>query len=140
MLSFLAHTNDRREIRRRVSLSCRVVREHDFKLIGTRALDLSPAGMLLMSIRDAEPGESLIVSFKATELGLWFDAEATVARVIRGRRPKDRGRCVGLHFTQFDPVSRLILRGHLRRTAPPIPQRHARIDYAGTIKRIAMGA
>jgi hypothetical protein len=63
-----------------------------------------------------------------------------VARVVRGRRPKDRGRCVGLAFTKFDAVSRLVLRGHLRRTAPPIPQREPRIDYAATIKRIAMGA
>jgi hypothetical protein len=139
-LTFLAHTNDRREIRRRVSLFCRVVRESDFKLMGTRAIDLSPDGMLVMAIRDAQPGDALIVSFKATELGIWFDAEATVARVIRGRRPKDRGRCLGLSFTRFDPVSRLVLRGHLRRTAPPIPQRDARIDYAATIKRIALGA
>ena len=74
--SFLAHANDRREIRRRVSLFCRVVRERDFKLVGTRAIDLSPDGMLVMAIRDVEPGDSLIVSFRATELGLWFDAES----------------------------------------------------------------
>jgi len=31
------------------------------------------------------------VSFKATQLGLWFDSEARVARVIKGRRDGDRG-------------------------------------------------
>jgi hypothetical protein len=139
-LSFLAYKNDRREVRRRVSLSCRVVRESDFRLLGTHAIDLSPDGMCVMSIRDAEPGESLVVTFKATELGLWFDAEATIARVLRGRRPTDRGRCLGVSFTNFDPVSRLILRHHLRRTAPPVPQRSRPIDYAATVKRIALGA
>ena len=38
-----------------------------------------------------EVGESLIVSFEATQLGLWFDSEASVARIVRGRRPGDRG-------------------------------------------------
>ena len=94
--------------------------------------------MLVMAIRDVSPGDDLIVSFRATELGIWFDAEAKVARVVRGRRPKDRGRCVGISFTEFDPVARLVLRGHLRRTAPPVPQRDARIDYAATVRRIAL--
>lgn len=137
MLSFLVHKNERREVRRRLTLACRVVRERDFQLLGTNAIDLSPDGMLVMAIRDADPGDGLIVSFRATELGLWFDAEAKVARVVRGRRPKDRGRCVGISFTRFDPVARLVLRGHLRRNAPPVPQRDPRIDYAATVRRIA---
>ena len=142
-LSFVVHENDRREIRRRASFACRVVREADFKLIGTRMLDLSPDGMLVMTVRDAAPGDSLIVSFRATELGLWFDAEAVVRRVVHGRRPRDRGRCAGIAFTRFDAVSRLILRSHLRRTAPPVPARRrladARIDYAATVRNIAGG-
>jgi c-di-GMP-binding flagellar brake protein YcgR len=137
LLSFFAHRNDRREVRRSVRLACRVVREDDFKLIGARALDVSPGGMLVMCIGDAKLGDSCIVSFKATELGIWFDMEAVVARVIRGKRAKDRGRCVGLRFTKIDPVQRLILRGHLRRSAPPVPHRAPRIDYAGTIRKIA---
>jgi hypothetical protein len=137
MLSFLVHKNERREVRRRMTLACRVVRERDFQLLGTNAIDLSPDGMLVMAIRDTEPGDALIVSFRATELGLWFDAEAKVARVVRGRRPKDRGRCIGISFTRFDSVSRLVLRGHLRGNAPPVPQRDARIDYAATVRRIA---
>ena len=139
--SFLVHKNERREIRRRMTLACRIVRELDFRLVATNAIDLSPDGMLVMAIRDVEPGDALIVSFRATELGIWFDAEAKVARVVRGRRPKDRGRCLGISFTEFDPVSRLLLRGHLRRTAPPVPQRphgDARVDFAATVRRIAL--
>jgi hypothetical protein len=138
MVSFLVHKNERREVRRRMTFSCRVVRERDFRLVGTNAIDLSPDGMLVMTIRDVAPGDELIVSFRATELGIWFDAEAKVARVVRGRRPKDRGRCIGVSFTRFDPVQRLVLRGHLRRSAPPVPQRDARIDYAATVRRIAL--
>jgi hypothetical protein len=141
--SFIVHKNTRREVRRSIPLTCRVVRERDFRLLGTRALDVSPDGMLVMSVRDAEPGDTLIVSFRATELGIWFDAEAVVSRVVRGRRSRDRGRCLGIRFTKFDAVSRLVLRSHLRRTAPPVPARppsDARIDYAATVKRIALGA
>jgi hypothetical protein len=141
MLSFFAPKNERREIRRRVTLACRVVRESDFRLVASNALDLSPEGMLVMSLRaDAAPGDTVVVSFRATELGIWFDAEGTVARVVHGRRPRDRGRCLGIRFTRFDPVSRLILRGHLRRSPPPLPERKlrpARVDYAATIRRIA---
>jgi hypothetical protein len=136
-MSFLVHKNERREVRRRMMLPCRVVRERDFKLIGACAVDVSPDGMLVMTIREAAIGDEVIVSFKATELGIWFDAEAVVARVVRGRRPGDRGPCVGLRFRKIDAVKRFILRGHLRRTAPPLPQREARIDYAATIQRIA---
>jgi PilZ domain len=137
MLSFLVRKNDRREVRRRMTLPCRVVRERDFRLVGTNALDVSPDGMLVRTIRDVAPGDELIVAFQATELGIWFDAEAKVARVVRGRRLKDRGRCVGISFTRFDPVARLVLRGHLGRSAPPVPQRDARIDYAATVRKIA---
>jgi hypothetical protein len=138
--SFMVPKNTRREIRRSVRLACRVVREHDFRLVGTRALDVSPDGMLVMSVRDAEPGESLIVSFRATDLGIWFDAEGVVARVVKGRRPRDRGRCLGIRFTKLDAVSRVVLRSYLRRTAPPLPARpqsDARVDYAATVRRIA---
>jgi hypothetical protein len=139
MLSFVVHKNERREVRRRLKVPCRVVRESDFRLVGTNAIDLSPGGMLLMTMRDVAPGEDLLVSFRATELGIWFNAEAKVARVVRGRRFKDRGRCAGIAFTRFDAVARLILRGHLGRSAPPLPQREARIDYAATVRRISLG-
>ncbi len=128
-------TNRRRNMRRSVALSCQVVREDDFRLIGDETLDVSPDGMLVRTSReDVEPGQSLIVSFKATELGIWFDTEATVARVLSGRRWGDGARAVGVRFADdgdgggpvLDPVRRMILRGAFRRRPPPVPRVRAR--------------
>ena len=84
-------------------------------------------------------GDECIISFRATDLNLWFDSVATVTRVIAGRRPTDRGPAIGLRFDSMDSVHRLILRGHLRKIPPPLPQRDQRIDYAATIFKIAYG-
>ena len=135
-LKFLRR-NDRREIRRAVTLACTVVREQDFKVIAHEALDLSPDGMLVSTDRELEVGENMIVSFRATQLGLWFDTEATVARIIKGRRPGDRGPAIGLSFSTLDRVKRLILRGHLRRVPPHLPRRTQRIDWTATIRSLA---
>lgn len=128
--------NERREVRRAISMTCQIVRERDFRLVSEKALDVSPDGMLVATDVELEPGENVFVSFRATELGLWFDTEARVARVIRGRRPGDRGRGVALRFSTLPRVKRLILRGHLRKVPPPIPRRAQRIDWAATIRSI----
>lgn len=134
-LKFL-RKNDRNEIRRAVGLSCSVVRERDFRLVAETALDLSPDGMLVRTEHDLDVGENVIVSFRATQLGLWFDSEARVARVVRGRRDGDRGAGIGLSFSSLDRVKRLILRGHLRRVPPPLPRRTQRIDWTATIRSL----
>ena len=118
-------------------IDCEVVRESDFRLVGHRTLDLSPEGMLVRAADDVHIGEKMLVSFQATPLGIWFDAQAEVIRLVRGRRPEDEGRAFGLRFVDMPPVSRLILRGHLRRVPPPLPKRPRRIDYAATIRSIA---
>jgi PilZ domain len=128
--------NERREVRRAMGLTCQVVRERDFRLVSDRALDLSPDGMLVHSEAELELGESLIVSFKATQLGLWFDSEAQVARIVKGRRDGDRGAGIGLSFSTLDRVKRLILRGHLRRVPPPLPRRTQRIDWCATVRSV----
>jgi hypothetical protein len=128
--------NDRREMRRAIGLTCQVVRERDFRLVANRALDLSPDGMLVQSDSELHVGESHIVSFRATQLGLWFDSEAHVARIVRGRRDGDRGPGIGLSFTTLDRVKRLILRGHLRRVPPPLPRRMQRIDWTATVRSL----
>jgi hypothetical protein len=128
--------NERREVRRAVGLACSVVRERDFRLIADTAVDVSPDGMLVSTEHDLEVGESLIVSFRATQLGLWFDSEAQVARIVKGRRGGDRGAGVGLTFSSLDRVKRLILRGHLRRVPPPLPRRTQRIDWSATIRSL----
>ena len=96
-----------------------------------------PYGMLVATDRALEVGENMIVSFRATQLGLWFDTEATVARIIKGRRPGDRGPAIGLSFSTLDRVKRLILRGHLRRVPPHLPRRTQRIDWTATIRSLA---
>jgi hypothetical protein len=158
-MPLLVRKNDRREVRRAHRFTCQVVRERDFRLVATRAIDVSPDGMLVLfdgpfgaeGSRGSDaargtgapedeplaPGESVIVSFKATNLGLWFDTDATVARVIRGRRPGDKGRGVALRFGSLDGVKRLILRGHLRRVPPPVPRRTQRIDWSATVRSVS---
>ena len=126
--------NERREVRRAVPLTCQIVRERDFRLVAERALDVSPDGMLVETEVDLEPGENVFVSFRATDLGIWFDSEATVARVIRGRRPGDKGRGVAIRFSTLPRVKRMILRGHLRKVPPPIPRRAQRIDWSATVR------
>jgi hypothetical protein len=126
--------NERREVRRAQRFHCQVVRERDFRLVATQALDVSPDGMLVaLEGLDLEVGEPVIVSFKATRLGLWFDTEAKVTRIVRGRRPGDKGRGAGLSFLTLDRVKRMILRGHLKRVPPPVPKRTQRIDWSRTI-------
>lgn len=135
-MSLLVRKNDRREVRRDLPLKCQIVRDRDFSLVAERALDVSPDGMLVVTDVDLEPGESVFVSFRATELGIWFDTEAEVARVIRGRRPGDRGKAVGIRFSSMSRVKRFILRNHLRRFPPPLPRRAQRIDWTATVRSI----
>jgi len=129
--------NDRKTTRHALRIPCQVVRESDFRLVGERTLDVSSEGLLIRSDADVAIGDSVLVAFQATPLGLWFESEAKVTRIVRGRRPGDQGRALGLRFTDMNAISRLILRGHLRRVPPPVPKRARRIDYAATIHRIA---
>lgn len=128
--------NERREIRHAVKWECEVVRERDFRRVAKSTLDVSPDGMLVPIDVDLVPGESVIVSFCAPRLGIWFDTEATVTRVLRGRRRFEHV-AAALRFSTLDRVKRFILRSHLRRVPPPLPRRVQRIDWAKTIVRMA---
>jgi hypothetical protein len=131
--------NQRRAIRRTAPMGCYVVRPSDGARIAERAIDLSQDGMLVASEADATVGEAVLVSFRATELGLWFWTDAIVARVARGRRLGDSERALGLSFGSLGAVSRLILTSHLRRRPPPLPNafRDPRVDYAATLQKIS---
>lgn len=94
--------------------------------------------MLVRTAADVKIGESMLVTFQATPLGIWIDAEAEVTRLVHGKRPEDEGRAFGLRFKDLSRISRLILRGNLRRVPPPLPQRPRRMDYAATIRQIAV--
>jgi PilZ domain-containing protein len=115
--------NRRGEIRRSVYLGCRVRRMTGRGLVGDRSLDLSPQGMFVLSDEHLEAGTELFVSFQATDLPIWFDTRATVARLVAGRRLGDDGRGFGLRFRTLPAVSRIILRGHLRKAPRAAPQR-----------------
>jgi hypothetical protein len=96
-----------------VQPSCEVVRTRDFRLVGTRILDLSATGMLLETDLSILTGEELIVSFKSPA-ERWFDCEANVARVVHGRRRSDGPRALGIAFDAIDPWNELLLCEHLR--------------------------
>ena len=130
----LVRRNDRHEMRKSVRIGCQVVRERDFRLVATRTFDLSPDGMLVPTDEQLTPGETLHVSFQATQLGIWFDTDAVVTRMLHGRRDRDMRPSVGLTFSTLDRVKRLVLRGHLRRIPPPVPMRAARIDWSKSLE------
>jgi hypothetical protein len=113
----------RNSFRRAVRLPCQVVRERDFKLIADTALDLSTEGMLVTTRRRVLTGETVIVSFRSMRLGRWFDAEASVARVVHGRRSSDPGHALGLAFHGTTPDFTDGLFQHLRRLPPTRPAR-----------------
>jgi hypothetical protein len=136
-------------MRHRARIGCRVRRIEDWRLLGDRTVDLSPQGMLVLSDERVEEGTSLVVSFQATDLPIWFDTCATVTRIVQARRPYDVGRALGVRFDTLPAVSRLILRGYLRRLPLTRPMREPPIelaarlsgrgsatDYAGMVRRI----
>jgi hypothetical protein len=116
----------RRSFRRYVRLDCQVVREHDFRVVGDLALDLSTKGMLVRAKTRVLTGEELVIAFKPPRCNRWFDAQATVARVIHGRRPGDGGPCLGIEFHDVDVDSEALLFEHLRGMSAPEPTRPLR--------------
>lgn len=122
------------------TISCEVVRDDGFVLLGRSILDISETGLRASFTAEAIEndlvskltiGESLWVSFHAPNVGLWFDFEAEVARVSAGRRPQDVGPSFGVRFvTRWDAgrssapaLSRLLLRNGIAKlpklVAPP---------------------
>ena len=135
--------------RHMVRVDCQVVRERDFKLIARRTLDISSAGMLVRELEPGTfgtaadlamyPGENVIVSFRPARCAHFIDAEAKVIRVVKGRRPNDYGRALGIEFDPLDTRASVALKVALRRTPPTRAMRPQRIDYAATVRRIAFG-
>jgi hypothetical protein len=98
----------RARLRRSVQTRCEVVRARDYSLVGTRVVDLSTRGMLLETDAALMTGEELLVLFRAPS-GDWFDCDATVARVLHGRRRRDRRRAIGIAFERLDPWRDILL-------------------------------
>jgi hypothetical protein len=91
----------------------------DFRLVGRQVIDLSTRGMLIETDLSVLTGEELLVTFKSPVDNRWFDCEATVARVLQGRRRHDERRAVGIAFASMDPWTEIVLCDHIR-TAPPV--------------------
>jgi hypothetical protein len=106
--------------RHTVRIGCQVVRERDFELVADRIVNLSMTGLLVTPADPALTGERLIVSFCLPKSDLWIDAEATVTRVLHGRRPGEYSRALALEFEDLPFSSQIMLSSDLR-AAPPAP-------------------
>lgn len=114
-----------RNSRHTAAIACQVVRESDFRLIADRISNLSATGALVTPADPVLTGERLIVSFRVPGWGTWIDTEATVVRVVHGRRPGEFSRGLGIAFDELDAFSRYALTHNLPRL-PPIPPGPAR--------------
>jgi hypothetical protein len=118
----------RARLRRMIKIPCQVIRERDFKLVGTHLLDLSPKGMLLESDVPLLTGEELLVTFLGPSSNRWYDCNATVARVLHGRRRRDRRRALGISF-DLGAYHELLLCEELRHA--PVTRRHLASNASG---------
>jgi hypothetical protein len=138
MFDFLPTDRERIAFRHTVRLDCQIVRERDFKLVASRSLDLSATGMLVETDEELAIDEPLIVSFRAPRSDRYVDAEATVARVVRGRRTGDTGRACGIRFGALDRGALTLLKSSLRRLPATRARRPSRIDYAAIARVIGL--
>ena len=116
----------RSSFRRFVRIDCQVVREHDFRLVGDLALDLSTQGMLVRARSRVLTGEELLVAFRPPRSNQWIDAQATVARVVHGRRPGDLGLAFGIEFHAMESGHKELLFEKLRGMIAPDAMRPPR--------------
>jgi hypothetical protein len=77
---------------------CEVVRERDGEGIAGVAVDFSARGIQAVTRSRVLTGEPVRVTFRTPITGRWLSLRGTVARVIHGRRPNDRGRRLGIEF------------------------------------------
>ncbi len=127
------HRTPRRLIRQR----CQVVRERDFTLIADRVVDLSPGGALVMPADPVLTGERVILSFQLPHSLYWIDAEATVTRVVHGRRPGEHTRGIALELDGMTGLSRFMLERALRHLPPAPPSyRVGRRDSASVLANL----
>jgi hypothetical protein len=130
--------NERRALRRAVLVDCQVVREKGFQLLGEKAIDVSTAGMLVLSDVPVLTGEEVFVCLRVPGTDRWIDAVGKVARIVHRRRRGDSYRALGLQFEALDSAEDRLLRWALRNAPAKRPVRAPRIDYAATAAMIAL--
>ena len=111
----------RRAVRLLRPWPCEVVREADFKRVGTTLVDLSASGMRFLTREPIMTGEEFVLSFACPRKRVYVDAEAIAVRIAHGRRDEDElermngFRSVGVEFAKIDDMSRRALSGLLER-------------------------
>lgn len=115
----------RRPSRHRIRLGCQIVRERDFKLVSDQMIELSEYGMLVVPKLRVLTGENLLVSFMAPFTRNFIDTEATVARVLHGRRLGDMGLGLGLDLSHMSESARALVRDQLAYLPTSMPRRRA---------------
>ena len=123
----------RRALRRAYLTRCQAVRLEGFSLFAERILDVSPDGALLACDGPIDPGEEVLISFRAPRGGPWVDAVGEVCRVFGD----DVGYCAGVRFDGLQTGLRHELGRRLRHVPPPVPRARPLVDYAGTVRQIA---
>jgi len=113
----------RRPSRHSVRLGCQIVRERDFKLVADEIVDLSEVGMLVVPKLRVMTGENLLVTFMAPYTRTFIDAEASIARVVHGRRLGDVGMGLGISFDWMEEPGRALLRAQLSMMPSMSPNR-----------------
>jgi hypothetical protein len=83
-------------------------------------MDLSATGALVGPADPALTGERILVSFRIPRSTIWIDAEATVTRVVHGRRPGEFSRSLAIAFDELEALPRFMLQEALR-IVPPSP-------------------
>jgi hypothetical protein len=122
--------NDRRYVRRDVRIDCEVVRTRDFRRIGSRTLDLSTKGMLLLGELGARIGERVQVFFQIPDSTEYVFVEGIVKRHVRGLRRTDKGRGFGIQFGELEPRVHDLLFEKLSRFPLRRPARRQRLAPA----------
>ena len=112
----------RRPTRFAVRAPCEVIRLRDFRVVADRVDDVSSGGVLVSPAEAVLTGEPVLVSLRFPNTGDWFEATATVTRVLHGRRPGEWTRSLGLEFEGLDGVAEEVLAANLGRI-PPAPPR-----------------
>ncbi len=103
----------RRPTRHLTRIPCEVVRERDFRLVADRIENLSATGFLVGPADPVLTGERLLFAFRVPLSRRFIDGEATVTRVVHGRRPGEYSRSLGLHFDHVDGWARSWLESNL---------------------------
>jgi hypothetical protein len=107
-------------------LPAKIVSCNDFRHMGRMILDVNHLGALVAADRLADIGEPMLVEFRLPGDGDAIEALGRVVRIVHGRRPYDRGYCLGIEFTFMPIEQQWELVQRLRGTPPPVPARHLR--------------